>query len=232
VLLFDPEYLTAANFRKRYLLYASKQGHFELAWKRELIFLDSVLSSPLHRQSKSPTLWYHRYWLLSTFLPEFCPGDDFGEDFLKHEISIVFRSAERHQHNYYAWQYARRLISILAPAISKHKSTETRVTEGLLDETFAWCLQHPSDTSGWSFLSFLMSRAVQNTQQNILIVQKTADFAGSYKWSKEALWHFLRTTLLLTAIVPDDLRTQLIISTGCKAFGSSTSILAPLGQAA
>ena len=198
--------------------------------KRELIFLDSVLTSPLHRQSKSPTLWYHRYWLISTFLRQICSEEDFSEDFLKHEISIVFRSAERHQHNYYAWQYARRLISLLFPAISKDNITECRVTDNLLDETSAWCIQHPSDTSGWSFLFFLMQRSKQNHKPIILIMQKAAAFASSYRWRKEALLHFLSTTLLMTEIVPEDLRVQLLQSTGVEAIGSSASKDKLLGQ--
>lgn len=226
MLLFDPEYLTAANFRKRYLLQTSKEEHFELALKRELIFLDSVLTSPLHRQSKSPTLWYHRFWVISTFLSHMCPTDNQSEDFLKQEIAIIFHSAERHQHNYYAWQYARRLISLLEPNCSQEKRVEVRVSSGLLEETFTWCLQHPSDTSGWSFLLFLMQRPSQNREKITTTMRKTAEFAASYRWNKEALWHFLRTTLLMTEVVPQDIRTQLIDSTGVKAMGSSHSRLA------
>jgi hypothetical protein len=231
MLLFDPEYLTAANFRKKHLLHISTEEHFNIALKRELTFLDSVLSSPLHRQSKSPTLWYHRYWLISTFLRQISPEEGSSEELLNHEISIVFRSAEQHQHNYYAWQYARRLISILARSIYEDKSTEVRVTDNLLHETFAWCLQHPSDTSGWSFLFFLMQQPKQDQNQITSVVQKTVQFANSYRWSKEALLHFLKTTLLLAHVVPEDVRIQLIESTGFKAIGWSASRLGTLGQA-
>lgn len=226
MLLFDPEYLTAANFRKRHLRQVSKEEHFELALKRELIFLNSVLTSPLHRQSKSATLWYHRFWLISNFMGQLCSNDELSEVFLKHELTIILRSAERHQHNYYAWQYARRLVSLLEPILSQEKSVEVRVSSGLLEETFTWCLQHPSDTSGWSFLLFLMQRPSPNTEKITITMRKIAKFAASYRWNKEALWHFLRTALLMTEVVPEDIRTQLINSTGIKPIGSSESRLA------
>jgi hypothetical protein len=219
--------LTAANFRKKHLLHGSKNEDFHILLQREMVLLDSVLSSPLHRQSKSPTLWYHRYWLISIFFGQMCPGDEFVENFLNHEISIILRSAERHQHNYYAWQYARRLIKLLAPVLAKNKSTDTRVKTGLMDEIFAWCLQHPSDTSGWSCLLFLMQQSTSNTQQVTLIMHKTADFASSVRWKKEALGHFLRTTLLLTNVVPEDIRTKLIDTTRATPIGSLNSKFKP-----
>ncbi|QDS76395.1 hypothetical protein FKW77_003780 [Venturia effusa] len=226
LLLFDPEYLTAANFRKKQILSLPREHDgFQLAVKRELIFLDSVLTSPLHRQSKSPTLWYHRYWLIRESWRHLCPTDDLAEDFLKHEFAIIFRSAERHQHNYYAWQYARRLVSLLEPTLQED-NIKIRVKDGVLEESFAWCLQHPSDTSGWSFLLFLMQRPLSNTEQIITIMRKTIDFAATCRWSKDALWHFLRTALLMTEILPENSRTRFIDSTGVKPIGSKYSGLA------
>lgn len=195
--------------------------------KRELIFLDSVLTSPLHRQSKSPTLWYHRYWLISTSLSHLCSTMDLSEDFLKHELIIIFRSAGRHQHNYYAWQYARRLISLLDPIFAKENSVRAHVQSGLLEETLKWCLQNPSDISGWSFLLFLIQRPISDTAQVTAIMQQIAEFTTSYRWNKEALWHFLRTTLLLTHVVPVEVRTQLVASTGLSPIGSSKAKITP-----
>merc|ERR1711939_435110 len=69
ILLYDPEYLTAANARKTYLLnmlgmkVTYGPTHSMLlthAVRKELWFLESVLNSPLRRQSKSPTLWWQR----------------------------------------------------------------------------------------------------------------------------------------------------------------------------
>lgn len=222
MLLFDPEYLTAANFRKKHLLGISKDDDFKLAVKREMIFLDSVLTSPLHRQSKSPTLWYHRYWLVTESMRRLGSRDGLR---LNHEMIIVRRSAERHQHNYYAWQYARRLISFLEPMIDESENVGVDTYNTSLVETFTWCQQHSSDTSGWSFLLFLMQRSSPNTEYITALVWKTAELAKSFKWNKEAFWHYLRTVLLMTDIVPENIRTQLISSTGVKAFGSSKLIL-------
>ncbi|CAI6337973.1 unnamed protein product [Periconia digitata] len=72
ILLFDPEHLTAANHRKRRLLHAQRlhktNPSFHHLLHRELVYTTTILTSPLHRQSKSPTLYNHRYWLLTTFL--------------------------------------------------------------------------------------------------------------------------------------------------------------------
>ncbi|KAE9987260.1 hypothetical protein EG328_003393 [Venturia inaequalis] len=227
MLLFDPEYLTAANFRKKHLLSIPREDEFRLAVKREMIFLDSVLTSPLHRQSKSPTLWFHRYWLATTALRRLGPRDGLR---LNHEMMIILRSAERHQHNYYAWQYARRLISLLEPIMDEGESVGGRTHVTLLEETYTWCVQHPSDTSGWSFLLFLMRRPSPNIEYITALVWKTAELTKSFKWNKEALWHFLRTVLLMTEIVPGDSRTQLIKSTGVKTIGSSKLRLAQPGR--
>jgi hypothetical protein len=76
ILFFEPEHLTAANFRKRKLeelrtdTTPAAQLAYRKAIKHEFCFLDSILTSPLHRQSKSPTLWHHRLWLLELFRPK------------------------------------------------------------------------------------------------------------------------------------------------------------------
>ncbi|TID13757.1 protein prenyltransferase [Venturia nashicola] len=217
MLLFDPEYLTASSFRKKHILSLSTEDDFQLAAKREMIFLDSVLTSPLHRQSKSPTLWFHRYWLVSLLLRHLNSNDGVS---LKHEMTIVFRSAERHQHNYYAWQYARRFISLLELGVEKYERCGVITHVALMEETYKWCERHPSDTSGWSFLLFLMQKSSSDTEYITALLWKTAELAKSFQWNKEALWHFLRTALLMTEVVPENVRTQLIKSTGVKAIGS------------
>lgn len=87
MLLFDPEHLTACNFRKRKIL--EKRDHFILSntgpdgnkdnmflkeseyldiLQNELALSTTYLRSPLYPHAKSNTLWYHRVWLLRLFM--------------------------------------------------------------------------------------------------------------------------------------------------------------------
>src|ERR1700753_4144206 len=72
ILLFDPEHITAANFRKRRIINLRQTSSARLpeAYAQEIHFLNSILTSPLHRQSKSPTLWFHRWWLVDQLLAQ------------------------------------------------------------------------------------------------------------------------------------------------------------------
>src|ERR1700744_3971783 len=108
ILLFDPEYITAANFRKRRIqtLFASSELHSN--FKDELLFLNTILTSPLHRQSKSPTLWHHRWWLLTEVLPRLNIGDSNLQTIVASEFAAVMKAGERHPNNYYAFQHGRR----------------------------------------------------------------------------------------------------------------------------
>lgn len=75
ILLWDPNHLTAANFRKKHLLSlrissstSAKINSVLLeALAAELHYLTSLLTSPLPKHTKSSTLWSHRLFLLRTF---------------------------------------------------------------------------------------------------------------------------------------------------------------------
>lgn len=82
LLLWDPNHLTAANFRKRWLLFLRTPSNsnpselqlqdspFISALRAEVCFLSSLLTSPLTKATKSPTLWAQRLWLFTTFQAE------------------------------------------------------------------------------------------------------------------------------------------------------------------
>lgn len=189
MLLFDPEHLTAANFRKRRLvtLQAGTTLEDKLAFRKsvkyEFCFLDSILTSPLHRQSKSPTLWHHRFWLLELLGPKSLKG--IPEDFWRTELRSVCKSGERHPKNYYAWQYARKLVMMV---------------DGM-DATFEfarsikdWCCKHPSDISGWSCLTFIIPHVEPPAERQDL-VREVLDYAINLRSEHESLWVFIRTIL-------------------------------------
>ncbi|EMD97014.1 hypothetical protein COCC4DRAFT_144130 [Bipolaris maydis ATCC 48331] len=192
ILLFDPEHLTAANYRKRVLTqleseYGLHAGNtFHKALQRELYFLDSVLTSPLHRQSKSPTLWYHRSRIVDSLILVHLTDklDDQKAVFRNKELGAVCKSGEQHPKNYHAWQYARRLVQ---------KARGFGPDDQLSRLVKQWCCRHPSDISGWSFLLYLMPQLAPSLRQEL--VRDVLDYAIKFSIENESLWVFIRTAL-------------------------------------
>jgi hypothetical protein len=194
MLLFDPEHLTAANYRKRTL--SQLRDHHGLhigtpyhrALQQELCFLNSILTSPLHRQSKSPTLWYLRSSIVdSLILVELkdAPPDHIAE-FWHSELTAVCKSGEQHPKNYHAWQYARRLV---------HKIQSRELAEDIARHVKNWCCRHPSDISGWSFMLYLIPIITPLLRQEL--VGDVINYAIGLDCGQESLWIFIRTVLAL-----------------------------------
>lgn len=182
ILLMDPEHLTAANTRKRLIqtaLSGSGAHEIEHRLRIERLVIDSLLTSPLHRHTKSPTLWSHRRWLVSLYC-----SLNLSVDVLGDILEIITVAGERHPRNYYAWSHARWLMTL---NVTVHQ-------EKLLLAIKDWCLRHHSDTSGWSFLSFLVSKHVPSG------ATATSDVFGevlrlttNLRWTNESVWVFLQT---------------------------------------
>lgn len=212
ILLFDPEYITAANFRKRLLLHYQRQEgdqakkNFNHVVDQEIVFLNSILTSPLHRQSKSPTLWHHRTWLLDHFFSVQVSHSS-SERLLtatRAELDAVMKAGERHPKNYYAWQYARRLFTKLEALHNDTSDHAWKPSYHSLLSTCAllvksWCCKHPSDISGWSFLLFLLP-LLTSVARRRRIVQQVLEYAVKLNLEQESLWVFLRTALADTIL--------------------------------
>lgn len=205
MLLMDPEYLTAANARKRIIKSirrVSTNATLEVALKRELLFIDSVLTSPLHRHSKSPTLWSHRRWLFTV-----CCSIQKPCDVQRELTEVVMVAAERHPRNYYAWLQMRWILETCAGvgctkrALDGYKSVELDY-EPVLIAVQNWCLRHPGDTSGWSFLLFVLfaEKFSEDTTSSFCpieahssVFQEVLWSLNSFKWTHESIWVFLKT---------------------------------------
>ncbi|EJT69300.1 hypothetical protein GGTG_12919 [Gaeumannomyces tritici R3-111a-1] len=202
-LLMDPEHLTAANTRKRALVRrAATNGSGALAdaVRAEFRLVDSLLTSRLHRHTKSPTLWSHRRWLVQRCTEWSVAAADV-HDALQH---VVMVSAERHPRNYYAWCHARFLV---APLVSRSSNPReggvdcyNGALEKILDSTKRWAFSHHTDVSGWSFLWFLLwppaATWVQEgpgTSRAAAVVAEAAELAVSLRWTNQSVWTFLRT---------------------------------------
>ncbi|KAH7125422.1 hypothetical protein B0J11DRAFT_579968 [Dendryphion nanum] len=206
ILLFDPEHLTAANFRKRYLTRIRDSQDFnetdyQSAVSRELVFINSILTSPLHRQSKSPTLWHHRLWLLNLRLP-LRTLDESGNQLLilvTAELNDVLKSGERHPKNYYAWQYARRLHTQIKTLHREEiEFSNASIFQSLVSASSVlvkeWCCKHPSDISGWTFLLHLLSM-VHLVAERHSIVKQVLEYAINLQLKFESIWVFIRLAL-------------------------------------
>ncbi|ODA83752.1 hypothetical protein RJ55_02268 [Drechmeria coniospora] len=179
MLLMDPEHLTAANTRKRLLMNspASARETAEIL-RKEKLFVDSLLTSRLHRHTKSPVLWNHRRWLMGRFGT--CAVTF---DAAKDLRSVVLVSAERHGRNYYAWSHGRQLVSL-----HPHDASTA-----LLDEVKKWCFGHHDDVSGWMFALFLLRRFPEEAAS---LFDETLRLAETFHWRNESVWYFLRNLLM------------------------------------
>ncbi|KAL9099622.1 MAG: hypothetical protein Q9163_004897 [Psora crenata] len=234
MLLWDPNHHTAINWRKRFLLRElgatrhreGEDGRHEDDERKggiveeELRFLESLLTSPLPKHTKSSTLWSHRLWLLRTVPPHsFCPGGVAGADGYegikpagveqkkevdtsltwKRELGIVMSAGERHPRNYYAWNYARDCFGLLFPNSPAVDAFPHRIwTPGMLTMVNQWCLMHPRDISGWTFLSWIcesMARDTKGTCEGVMMrtIWETVEFVRKYKWRGESVERFLKT---------------------------------------
>jgi protein prenyltransferase alpha subunit repeat containing protein 1 len=214
ILLMDPEHVTAANARKRVVQTYQKRPVSELQAElaRELWWVDSMLTARLHRHTKSPTLWGHRRWVLEVYHSLQIP-----HDIHRDLTSVVLIAAERHPRNYYAWLHMRWLLQNLHPNASRAGNMSVRKeavfdNSKLISTITAWCLMHPADTAGFSFLLFCLFQhsgvllgSKSRMEVSSSICQEVLDRAVSFKWTHESVWVFLRT--LVASGVADEQRT-------------------------
>ncbi|KAH8602170.1 hypothetical protein B0O99DRAFT_588389 [Bisporella sp. PMI_857] len=198
LLLMDPENITAANARKGLI-----QGHQKgfgtqlvASLKQELIWVDGLLTSHLHRHTKSPTLWGHRRWLLETCSSMKLPYDVYAD-----LEQVIMVAAERHPRNYYAWLHMRWITQTLQQHLSLDDTN-------FLSAVFKWCIKHPSDISGFSFLLFCLFHLPQITISRKQVCSKMCseilDLTSSFQWKHESVWYFLRTMLASGQISRDE----------------------------
>ncbi|TFB01472.1 hypothetical protein CCMA1212_006403 [Trichoderma ghanense] len=183
ILLMDPEHLTAANTSKRLLQDALKSGA-DIGPKLhdELYFVDSLLTSRLHRHTKSPTLWSHRQWLMQQFQHHNITIDP--TDTMR---KVILIAAERHPRNYYAWLHARHLTQVVAETALPQEQEQHLA--GILDAAQKWALAHHDDVSGWAFLMFFLERHPEYAGP---VMGEATRRAASFHWRNESVWYFFR----------------------------------------
>ncbi|KAI0426313.1 hypothetical protein F5Y09DRAFT_69559 [Xylaria sp. FL1042] len=201
-LLMDPEHLTAANIRKRAL---SASGYLTCdTLKREQRFVDTLLTARLHRHTKSPTLWSHRRWLVTTCLKMGISWD------IPYDIKhVVMVAGERHPRNYVAWQHARLLLG-----------HDPSMAASIAFELKEFCLRNHSDISGWTFLSDCIDRIEdEETRRRVCssVLHDVLSMTESFRWVNESVWMFLRTLVARENINEQDFKRFIATNNGLSA---------------
>lgn len=98
MLLAGAENLTAINTRRKIIIrfFDGLSLAAVVTPEEEVRFLDGVLTSQLAKHNKSPSLWYHRRWLVERY-----GVGVLGEYGLAGEMRIVEKSGEVHLGNYH-----------------------------------------------------------------------------------------------------------------------------------
>ncbi|KAK2813270.1 hypothetical protein FQN49_008312, partial [Arthroderma sp. PD_2] len=236
ILVFDSEHLTACNWRKRRITSrlegsdaarsssrrpGTKEDTYTDLLSVECNLTASLLRSPLHRHAKSPTLWYHRFWVMAQHARE---SQSSEIEMLNYEVDLVLRAAVHHPMNYYAFSYLRQYLALLAcivaggardrsepityEVVAELSRGTAEVTSRLISDTNLittmcdWCLRNPGDNSGWMFLFHLLSLLDDGAVQHD-VVQRVIQFGFRVRWQKEALWTFVELAVLKFKIVSD-----------------------------
>lgn len=187
ILLMDPEHLTAANMRKRAITSQLQLGSLPTqALHAEQQLIDSLLTSRLHRHTKSPTLWSHRRWLIQSL------GSHRSLECIRSDlINVVMVAAERHPRNYYAWSHARWLVDV-SPMDGPLPLLPYKT---IVDDVKTWCYKNHDDISGWTYLQWLLVRiedAEERQRECSLVLQDTLNIVQSFHWTNTSVWDFLQ----------------------------------------
>ena len=125
--------------------------------------------------------------------------------FWEGELAIVMKAGERHARNYYAWQYARQVFALVCSAGCR-LAGRRHLVEGLRRDSVGlvrgWCLMHPRDISGWTFLfSLLEQLRNEGCEGEVpkvvgdeigISTWETKEFARKYEWKGESIDWFLK----------------------------------------
>ncbi|RDW59347.1 uncharacterized protein DSM5745_11042 [Aspergillus mulundensis] len=193
ILLFDCEHLTACNWRKRRLsaLFRLNLEALLRALDVELSLMTTYLCSPLHRHTKSPTLWQHRQWVQSHLVRLRKPSFNKIEGLFQTELSVVLRAGELHPRNYYAFTHLRQIHRMLSESGEvEGEKWRLQLGRSILNSALDWCLAHPADISGLMFLLYLLD-VVPDTTLRSDTVGKLIRFALDIGWEGESIWTFI-----------------------------------------
>lgn len=193
ILLFDCEHLTACNWRKKRLstLFSSDKEILIQALDIELSLMTTFLCSPLHRHTKSPTLWQHRQWIQLQLIRLRKPDFEGVLEILQSELAIALRAGELHPRNYYAFSYIRQMHRVLSGLGQEDSEAwSAQLAQSIVKPALDWCILHPGDISGLMFLLYLLD-AVPDAALRLETVTRVVRYALNTDWERESIWTFI-----------------------------------------
>jgi Protein prenyltransferase alpha subunit repeat len=186
--------------------------HFTILPRGKAELLSAGSAYNLH----DPECWRGTFVALDDHIPNASPTEWVGawESLYSQELELVFRAALVHPRNYYAFEYARWIWRSVTSSFSP-KCFLPQLWAAL-DETFAWCSKHGTDTSGWSYLSWLVEQhhywvtsastgVVSEMPRNLThdVVTSMIERALKYGGTEESLWGAVRS-ICSNGILLDD----------------------------
>ena len=100
-----------------------------------------------------------------------------------------------------------------------------------------WCLRHPADTSGFSFLLFILfapgssDDSPEKIEACSSVCREVLRLSVSFKWIHESVWVFLRTLVASEYVVEDDRKAFFeAIETVQKAYPMAQVLLETAGD--
>jgi len=137
ILLFNGEYITAWNERKKLIQLRYIKPEFDLQFT----------TLCLTKHPKSSNLWYHRQWILKRH-----------EDLINfdNEFEIIDKAINRYATNYFAWNHKIWLLNYMTiqKLIDELKSAQSLM------------YKHVSDHAGWNYLLTVIKRILSLYEEN------------------------------------------------------------------
>ena len=152
--------------------------------KKELLFVQTLLTSTRNSLNKSSSMWY-LYRKLYILMDQNNIGCE--ELLLQHWISTFENSAELHVSNYYCWNTLRWFFDVIP---SYH------VKKTIFGMTKSFCLKHVSDCSSWDTLGYISCQNKDESSYNIdnyhFLIKRYSNDQSNYDRSNSASRDFRR----------------------------------------
>jgi len=167
LLCYITECLTSWNIRRRLVL----SGLINI--QKELQFIEILL----RLKPKSEQLFRYRRWILKQ--------ENINQISINKELEICDRTAEKHFINYASWLYRRWIIQYLNIDIDEE-----------LNRNLLWLEKNISDSSGFSFRAYLLSKKILN--ENLIEEEfKINENMLKFYSDRESLWIYRQTLIFL-----------------------------------
>ncbi|UJR16204.1 hypothetical protein I4U23_003114 [Adineta vaga] len=172
LLAYNTECLTSWNRRRHLILSAT------IDISSELNFIELLL----RLKPKSEQLFRYRRWLIKQ--------EDRDKIFVMKELDLCNQTAEKHFVNYGSWVHRRWILEYFQIDIDEE-----------LQRNYHWLKKNISDTSGYSFRAYLLSKKIVDLN---LIEEELKLNENQLKFylDRESLWIYRQTLILLAMKYP------------------------------